>query len=43
MDLKDLGTKLLILSHPLTNFEIQKYYPKEPRMESVLEIIYLIR
>ena len=43
MDLKDLWTKLLILSHPLTNFELQKYYPKEPRMESVLEIIYLIR
>ena len=28
--------------HPLTNFEIQKYYKNEPRFNGVfLEIIYL--
>ena len=27
--------KVLILSHPLTNFEIQKYYHNEPRFDGV--------
>ena len=32
----------LMLPHPLTNFEIQKYYKNEPRFNGVfLEIIYL--
>ena len=32
----------LILPHPLTNFEIQKYYKNEPRFNGVFqEIIYL--
>ena len=36
-----------MLPHPLTNFEIQKYYQNEPRFNGVysfafiLEIIYL--
>ena len=33
--------KALMPAHPLTNFEIQKYYKNEPRFNGVLEIIYL--
>ena len=34
----------LIKPHPLTNFEIQKYYENEPRFNGVFqEIIYLIK
>ena len=33
-----------MLPHPLTNFEIQKYYHDEPRFNGfILEIIYLIK
>ena len=36
MDLIDLYLKkYLIPSHPLTNFEIQKYYQNEPRFNGV--------
>ena len=36
MDLKDLRLKkFLIPPHPLTNFEIEKYYQKEPRFNGV--------
>ena len=37
MDLKDLQPKkrFLMPPHPLTNFEIQKYYQKEPRFNGV--------
>ena len=31
----DLQSKFLILPHPLTNFEIQKYYQNEPRFNGV--------
>ena len=32
----------LMLRHPLTNFEIQKYYQNEPRFNGAFqEIIYL--
>ena len=48
MDLKDLQSKIfdfkkvLILPHPLTNFQIQKYYQINlDLMEFILEIIYL--
>ena len=30
MDPKDLQEGFLMPSHPLTNFEIQKYYQSEP-------------
>ena len=29
------GSKFLILPHPLTNFEIQKYYQNEPKFNGV--------
>ena len=29
------SVKILILPHPLTNFEIQKYYQNEPRFNGV--------
>ena len=33
-----------MLPHPLTNFEIQKYYQNEPRFNGViLKIIYLVK
>ena len=36
MCLKDLRSKtFLIPSHPLTNFEMQKYYKNEPRFNGV--------
>ena len=37
MNLKDLKLKkkTLILPHPLTNFETQKYYQNEPRFNGV--------
>ena len=34
----------LILSHPLTNFEIQKYYQNEPKLTGfILYLIYLLK
>ena len=33
--LKDLRFKKMIPLHPLTNFEIQMYYQKEPRFNGV--------
>ena len=37
MDLKDLWSKreFLMSAHPLTNFEIQKYYQNQPRFNRV--------
>ena len=36
--------KILIPPHPLTNFELQKYYQNEPRFNGVFqEISYLIK
>ena len=35
MDPKDLQEGFLMPSHPLTNFEIQKYYQSEPILTGV--------
>ena len=34
---------LLMLPHPLTNFEIQKYYQNEPRFNRVLQEIICLK
>ena len=31
-----IKTRILMSPHPLTNFEIQKYYQNEPRLNRVL-------
>ena len=44
MDQKQEQKKILIPPHPLTNFELQKYYQNEPRFNGVFqEISYLIK
>ena len=35
MEIKKNKNQFLMLSHPLTKFEIQKYYQKEPRFNGV--------
>ena len=30
-----------MIPHPLTNFEMQKHYQKEPEFNGVQEIVYL--
>ena len=35
MDLQSKKKEFLMLLHPLTNFEVQKYYKNEPRFNGV--------
>ena len=32
---KDLGTKIWVMPHPLTNLQTQKYYQNEPKFNGV--------
>ena len=43
MDPKDLERRTFKPSHPLSNFEIQKYYQNEPRFNEVYSSALLMK